>query len=73
MGRRLRQKELLEEIQLERTMLEETLASVPMRLMTKAGVTRGGWSVKDILAHLVEWQQMNLDWYAAGLRDRSLV
>jgi hypothetical protein len=71
MGRRLRQKELLEEIQLERTMLEETLASVPMRLMTKAGVTRGGWSVKDILAHLVEWQQMNLDWYAAGLRGEK--
>jgi hypothetical protein len=71
MGRRLRQKELLEEIQLERTMLDETLASVPTRLMTKAGVTRGGWSVKDILAHLVEWQQMNLDWYAAGLRGEK--
>jgi hypothetical protein len=71
MGRRLRQKELLEEIHLERKMLEETLAPVPIRLMTKAGVTRGGWSVKDILAHLVEWQQMNLDWYAAGLRGEK--
>jgi hypothetical protein len=39
--------------------------------MTKAGVTRGGWSVKDILAHLVEWQQMNLNWYAAGLRGEK--
>ena len=36
--------------------------------MTRAGVTRGGWSVKDILAHLVEWQRMNLDWYATGVR-----
>jgi hypothetical protein len=71
MGKRLRQKELLEEIQLERKMLEETLALVPMRLMTKAGVTHGGWSVKDILAHLVEWQRMNLDWYAAGLRGEK--
>ena len=71
MGRRLRQKELLEEIQLERKMLDEALASIPARLMTNAGVTRGGWSVKDILAHLVEWQQMNLDWYAAGLRGEK--
>jgi hypothetical protein len=39
--------------------------------MTQAGVTRGGWSVKDILAHLVEWQRMNLDWYAAGLRGEK--
>ena len=68
MGKRLRQKALLEEIQRERNMLDETLALVPTRLMTKAGVTHGGWSVKDILAHLVEWQEMNLGWYAAGLR-----
>jgi hypothetical protein len=39
--------------------------------MTKTGVTDGGWSAKDILAHLVEWQQMNLDWYAAGLRGQK--
>jgi hypothetical protein len=71
MGRRLPKKELLEEIQLERKMLDETLAPIPTRSMTKSGVTRGGWSVKDILAHLVEWQQMNLDWYAAGLRGEK--
>lgn len=34
-------------------------------------MTRGGWSVKDILAQLVEWQQMNLDWYEAGLRGEQ--
>jgi hypothetical protein len=68
MGKRLRKKELLLEIQRERNALDDSLALVPIRQMTKAGVTRGGWSVKDVLAHLVEWQQMNLDWYAAGLR-----
>ena len=40
--------------------------------MTQPGVTRGGWSVKDILAHLAEWLQMNLDWYAAGLRGEKV-
>jgi hypothetical protein len=71
MGRRLRKKDLLSEIQRERSALDETIALLSTRQMTMAGVTRGGWSVKDILAHLVEWQQMNLDWYAAGLRGEK--
>ncbi|MDP2858921.1 MAG: ClbS/DfsB family four-helix bundle protein [Bacillota bacterium] len=71
MGRRLRKKELLSEILRERRALDDTLALVPARRMNVAGVTRGGWSVKDVLAHLVEWQRMNLEWYAAGLRGEK--
>lgn len=68
MGKRLHKDALLSEIERERAALDETLTLLTARDMTRAGVTRGGWSVKDILAHLVEWQRMNLDWYAAGLR-----
>jgi hypothetical protein len=71
MGKRLRKQELLSEIQRERAALDEALAGLTPRQMTRAGVTRGGWSVKDVLAHLTEWQQMNLDWYAAGLRGEK--
>ena len=71
MGRRLRKRELLREIRIERAALDSALALLTPRQMTTAGVTRGGWSVKDILAHLVEWQQMNLDWYAAGVRGEK--
>jgi hypothetical protein len=71
MGRRLPKKQLLDEIDRERRALDETLAALSKREMTKPGVTRGGWSVKDVLAHLVEWQQMNLNWYAAGLRGEK--
>ncbi|HEY7785023.1 MAG TPA: ClbS/DfsB family four-helix bundle protein [Pyrinomonadaceae bacterium] len=71
MGRRLPKKELLSEIDRERKALDETLAVLSKRDLTKPGVTRGGWSVKDVLAHLVEWQQMNLNWYAAGLRGEN--
>jgi len=71
MGKRLRKEELLREIEHERGVLDETLALLTPREMTMAGVTRGGWSVKDILAHLVEWQQMNLSWYAAGRRGEK--
>lgn len=71
MGKRLRKNELLSEIQRERHALDQTLTLLSVRQMTKVGVTRGGWSVKDILGHLVEWQQMNLDWYAAGVRGEK--
>src|SRR3990170_612514 len=71
MGRRLRKPQLLAEIDEQRATLDQCLALVPARLMTRAGVTRGGWSVKDILGHLVEWQQMNLNWYAAGQRGEK--
>jgi hypothetical protein len=71
MGKRLRKRDLLKEIHLERTVLDDVLAVLTARQMTQAGVTRGGWSVKDILAHLVEWQQMNLNWYEAGLRGEK--
>ena len=71
MGRRLRKRQLIIEIEEQRSALDEILNLIPKRLMTKAGVTRGGWSVKDILGHLVEWQQMNLDWYAAGRRGEK--
>jgi hypothetical protein len=71
MGKRLRKTELLSEIDRERVALDDALVGLTPRQMTTPGVTRGGWSVKDILAHLVEWQQMNIDWYAAGLRGEK--
>ena len=71
MGKRLRKAALLREIDRERVALDGALAGLTPRQMTAAGVTRGGWSVKDVLAHLVEWQQMNLAWYAAGRRGEK--
>lgn len=71
MGKRLRKAELLKEIDRERKALDSTLAQLAPRQWTRPGVTRGGWSAKDILAHLVEWQKMNLRWYEAGLRGEK--
>lgn len=73
MGKRLRKADLLAEINRERDALDGLLAGLPSREMTRGGVTRGGWSVKDILSHLVEWQRMNLEWHAAGLRGEKPV
>ena len=71
MGKRLRKRELLDEIRQQRAALDDALAVLTPRQMTQPGVTRGGWSVKDVLAHLVAWQQLNLGWYEAGLRGEK--
>jgi hypothetical protein len=68
MGKRLTKSELLAEIRVEREALDGLLRGLTGRQMTQRGVTTAGWSVKDILGHLVGWQQMNLGWYEAGER-----
>jgi hypothetical protein len=72
MGKRLLKAELLKAIHPEQAALEKTLDPLTRRQMTQSGVTRGGWPVKDILVHLAEWQQMNLDWFASGLRGEKV-
>jgi hypothetical protein len=71
MGKRLPKAELLEEIGVERSRLDALLEQLTPRQMMQRGATLAGWSVKDILGHLIGWQQMNLDWYAAGLRGET--
>lgn len=51
----------------ERSQLEAVLAPLAPARMELPGVV-GEWSVKDVLAHLAEWEQRALGWYRAGLR-----
>jgi hypothetical protein len=71
MGKRLTKPDLLAEITAERTALDGLLGRLTPRQMTRSGVTAGRWSVKDILGHLIGWQQMNLSWYEAGQRGET--
>jgi len=70
-GKFLPKAELLREIGVECSKLDALLEQLTPRQMTQAGATLAGWSVKDILAHWIAWQQMNLDWYAAGLQGET--
>lgn len=45
--------------------LEELLAGLTPEQFTTPGAL-GDWSVKDVLAHLLEWQHMLQRWFAAG-------
>lgn len=51
----------------ERGKLDAVLATLTPEQMVEPGVV-GEWSVKDVMAHLAEWERMALGWYRAGLR-----
>jgi hypothetical protein len=71
MGKRLNRKELLSEIATERARLDGQLTGLVARQMTVTDVTAAGWSVKDILGHLVGWQELNLGWHESELRGAT--
>jgi hypothetical protein len=60
---------LLKAIEEERNALEQLLAELSPEQMVQPGIV-GEWSVKDVLAHLLEWQQMVLRWHSAGLKGK---
>jgi hypothetical protein len=61
---------VLSESQKEREALEEFLSTLSPEQMTESGIV-GEWSVKDVLAHLYEWEQMVLGWLAATERGKT--
>jgi hypothetical protein len=70
MPRPTNKSKLLIESQKEYDALEQLLATLTPEQMTQPGAL-GDWSVKDVLAHLYEWQQMFFRWYTAGLKGEQ--
>jgi hypothetical protein len=58
--------ELLSAIRVERGRLENILAEVPQDRMAEPDV-EGPWSVKDILVHLIAWEQRMIYWLGQTL------
>ena len=67
MPRPTNKNQLISESQKEFTALEQLLGKLTNEQMVRPGAL-GDWSVKDVLAHLLEWQKMCLSWYEEGLR-----
>jgi hypothetical protein len=59
--------ELINSTCAERKRLEEKIAGLIPAEINFPG-TMGNWSVKDILQHLVDWEQRWIGWYKAGQR-----
>ena len=71
MGKRLSKQALLAEIGIEKQKLDRSLCELTSDQMIDPGVTPGGWSVKDILAHLMGWQRMILSFHEAEQRGET--
>jgi len=68
MSRRAKtKKELLESIRTTRGLLDKKFSKLTPKQMVWPG-SMDDWSVKDILAHLVDWEQRFIEWYKAGRR-----
>ncbi len=63
---------LLESTYLERNNLEAKIFGLTAAELEFPG-TMGEWSVKDILQHLVDWEQRWMSWYEAGKHGESVV
>ncbi len=61
---------LLSESRKERAALDKLLEPLTPAQMIAPGVL-GDWSVKDVLAHLYEWEQMVLGWIAVTVRGET--
>jgi uncharacterized protein (TIGR03083 family) len=70
MARFMNKAQFLAECQAEFDVLERLIAPLSAEEKTQPGML-GEWSVKDVLAHLYEWQQLMLGWQEAGLRGEN--
>ena len=63
-------KELIESAQQEREALEELLAALTPEQLTQPN-TISEWAVKDVMAHLIEWEAMVMQWYESGKKGKT--
>lgn len=71
MGKRLNKSVLLAEIAGERSKLLQLLNTIPDRRMTKRGINSMDWSIKDVLAHLYDWEARTNSWFEAGINGEA--
>ncbi len=61
---------MLKRVRVERRRLEANLAQISPADMLIPGVC-AEWTVKDIIAHIMEWEAMFFPWYEASLRGET--
>jgi hypothetical protein len=61
---------LVEDVRAVRGRLEKTLAELSPEEIIRPGVI-GDWSAKDVMAHLMDWEQRFVGWYEAGARGET--
>lgn len=59
--------QLQADLQKERASLEKALRALSDEQLSQPNIV-GEWSAKDVMAHLIEWEQMVLRWLSASQR-----
>jgi len=62
---------MLKKLNSERRRLEQNLAGLTPQEMLIPGVV-GAWSIKDVLAHLADWEEHMLTWMSAAHRNEAV-
>jgi hypothetical protein len=62
--------QLLEAIENEHKALEKEINALSKNEIEKVN-SQTKWSVKDVIAHLFEWEQMCMGWYRTGLKGKT--
>ena len=63
--------QLLDSIRHEHGAFLSVAAAIPQDCYVQPGVWGDEWSIKDLYAHLTEWEQMFLSWYREGLAGNN--
>jgi hypothetical protein len=58
---------IMNSIKTERKLLEDQLEGLSENQMLQPDF-EGGWSIKDILAHIVTWEKLMIDWLETTMR-----
>jgi hypothetical protein len=71
MPRPTTKEQLLKEIIEERGKLEALLATIPSDVFATKKVL-GEWTSKDIVSHLIAWEQMVILWVTSGIEGKTI-
>ncbi len=63
-------KQIIESTQKERIALEKLLTTLTPEQMTEPGKI-SEWAIKDVLTHLIEWEEMVVKWYKMGAKGKT--
>jgi hypothetical protein len=63
--------EILKETNLEREKLEVLLKTIPADVFTSKKVA-GDWTAKDVISHLIAWEQMVILWVKSGYEGKTI-
>lgn len=59
--------EWIASIETEHQRFVDLVETIPRDRYLEEGVWGDGWNIRDLLAHLTEWERMFLTWYRVGL------